>query len=209
MYGFVLMFWGQDLLAQRDTLREVLFPYQKGYHQTFTGFRLTEASGTKVPVHFYQEVAEDSIIDDRYRKFLFYTYSEIGKAPMKGYYYLTHDVSGTYRWHAGSEWHYILVPPVLYKGLKWKTKQAGQKYYHQIVKTDTIIETPFGSHRCFVVRSDVLNQYFEGRKHRSATWDFYDTTLGKVKSVTITWLGKGRKEVFRELIELTDYGIGK
>lgn len=196
--------------AQRDTLQQIRFPYTVGYHQTFTGLRLRpiDTSFVPVPIHFYQEIIADTISGNS-RWFQFNTYSEIGPLPQKGLYYLGLSKVGEYRWYAGAEWNFLIIPAQLYKGLWWKTKQAGQKYRHEVVKTDTLISTPFGSHRCFVIKSEVRNLYFEGKKHRTSTWDFYDPTLGKVKSVTIAWKGRGGLQVYREQIELSEFGIGK
>lgn len=200
----------QFLSAQRDTLWVVRFPYGKGYHQTFSGVRIRPMDTAFYPVkiHFYQEIAEDTINGNN-RWFRFNTYSEVGPLPQKGYYYQAVSQKGEYKWYSGPEWNYLLIPAILYKGLWWESRQAGQKYRHSVVKTDTLITTEFGSHRCFVIKSEVRNAYFEGKKHRISTWDFYDSTLGKVKSATIVWQGRRGKQVFREEMELTDLGFGK
>ncbi|MCZ2356036.1 MAG: hypothetical protein LC115_04985 [Bacteroidia bacterium] len=151
---------------------------------------------------------EDTVYGNS-RWFRFNTYSEVGPLPQKGYYYQAVSQKGEYKWYSGPEWNYLLIPAILYKGLWWESRQAGQKYRHSVVKTDTLISTEFGSHRCFVIKSEVRNAYFEGKKHRISTWDFYDTTLGKVKSATIVWQGRRGKQVFREEMELTELGIGK
>jgi hypothetical protein len=210
-FVLVIMGFSTPVLAQRDTLTTVNFPFKNGYHQTFSGLRMRPADSAFIPVsvHFYQEISEPVINKEGTQWFQWNTYSEVGSIPQKGYYYLSRDKFGAYWWHAGPEWKYLMIPPRLIAGQRWKSKHAGQKYFYQVVKTDTMISTPFGSHRCFVLKTEVLNQYFEGKKHRSATWDFYDPNIGKVKSVTITWEGRGKREVFREQIELTDFGIGK
>jgi len=203
-----------SLIAQRDTLHQVRFPYQDGYYQVFIGERVTQDHAPhdsviqkRLPLEFSQRIIEETQTESA-EWYRFFTRAAVGSTGIEGEYFVSRNHSGVYRWHAGSDWNQLICPSALYKGLWWTSKHKGQMYIVKVVHTDTLINTPFGSHRCFVIQTEVQNLYYQGVKAWSVTYDYYDTLIGKVLSVTTIFKKKKQLVLFREYMELLEYRIG-
>ena len=77
----------------------------------------------------------------------------------------------------------------------------------RVENVDTLINTPFGSHRCFVIRNECKNMKIEGKKYTSLILDFYDPQIGKVKSLTWIFTPNKRNILIEENIELIYFNI--
>ena len=203
----ILSFMAHASLAQRDTLMQIRFPYKPGYYQFFQGMRQVNTSDDApktLQIQFEQTITE-SIDKDKVKWHQFKTTSKVGDAGIEGYYFVSINQNFVYRWHAGPEWNILMIPTVLYKGLHWKYQHKGQKFKATIIQTDTLVNTVFGSHRCFAIRTDTRRIYYNGKKAESVTLDYYDTLLGKVLSISAIRYTRGKALIYSEHMMLAEY----
>jgi hypothetical protein len=201
---------GPVCLAQRDTLTQIRFPYRPGYYQFFQGIRQigtsedTPNSPIALNIQFEQAITE-SIDKATVKWHQFKTTSKVGDSGMEGYYFISVNQNLVYRWHAGPEWNTLMIPAALYTGLYWKYQHKGQKFKATVIQTDTLINTAFGSHRCFAIRTETRKMYYNGKKAESVTIDYYDSLIGKVQSVSAIRHTKGKALIYTENMMLTEY----
>lgn len=207
MYA-VILFRADCIWAQRDTIHIVRFPFQTGFHQEFSGNRFIydDTSFVVIPISLKQEISEVKK-ENGADWFVVQTLSQVGNEVLRGHYYISRNTHYVYRWHAGPDWNMLICPTVLYTGLWWNSQHTGQKYTTEVFSTDTIISTPFGSHRCFVIRTETKNILYQGKKHNSLTLDFYDPLIGKVAAKTIIRTRRKGRIVFREEMQLEKFGL--
>lgn len=194
-------------LAQRDTLIRIGFPYKPGYYQFFQGIReVSTLDDTPITLQIqFEQIITESIEKESVKWHQFKTTSKVGNAGMEGYYFVSVNRNFVYRWHAGPEWNTLMIPAVLYKGLYWRYQHKGQKFKATVIQTDTLINTAFGSHRCFAIRTDTRKMYYNGKKAESVSIDYYDTLMGKVLSISAIRYTKGKALIYTEHMMLTEY----
>ena len=200
----------QFAFAQRDTLIHIQFPYMQGYYQFFQGTRYIDLKDENIKqapeltIQFEQKITE-TIQKETVKWHKFNTLSQIGDARMEGYYFVSVNQNHVYRWHAGPQWNTLMIPTAIYKGLFWKYTHEGQKFKATVMQIDTLINTNFGSHRCFAIRTDTKRMYYNGKKAESISMDFYDALIGKIKSVSAIRYTRKKTLIYSEILMLTEY----
>jgi hypothetical protein len=193
------------LSAQMDTLRNVRFPFFPGYTTVLKGYRIKNnaAKYDSLPLIFTQKLKD---IELNSHTANFEIIIQLGSNSSTGFYQLIRKPSGIV-YSKVDKYLLIIFPYSIWKGLSWENKIEKQKFRMRVENVDTLINTPFGSHRCFVIRNECKNMKIEGKKYTSLILDFYDPQIGKVKSLTWIFTPNKRNILIEENIELIYFNI--
>ena len=204
---FVLISCITSLNTFSQTITELKFPYQKGYHMHFKGTETQYTNGggkTVLNSETYYDIQSGTNLNGM-QTVVFQSKFISGKDTTFDNSPLSVNENGMCYWFPSDKGGYqkpvwaIKLP--LTEGSQWKCTYNGHKANCRVVSLNTKVNTPMGEKEAICIETVVHLGWQNGYEQIEKILDFYNQDLGKVQiTISFMWQSKDGKKTIPTMV---------